>query len=60
LLSSLAADLRPRLILEIDIRKLSPVIVPYDEAGIVVFPDGLGGGKRRAVICQVLPKASRA
>jgi hypothetical protein len=39
LLSSLAADLRPRLILEIDIGELLPGTVAYDKTG-VQFLDG--------------------
>jgi hypothetical protein len=49
--SSLAADLRPRLILEIDIGELLAILVTHDKAGILLFN---GPGRGEAAFCHVV------
>jgi hypothetical protein len=53
LLSSVAAERRLALVLEINIRKLLPIVVPHDEVGIVVLLDE---PRRREAACA-LPAA---
>jgi hypothetical protein len=55
LLSNLAADRSPRLILEIDIRELLPVVVAHDKAGVQLF-DGPG---RREAACYSITSSAR-
>ena len=55
LLSSLAADLRPRLILEIDIGELLPGTVAYDKTGVQF----LDGPRRREAAGRHLCKIRR-